>query len=136
MFGKVNIGKGIALVWSLISSTGRAQLTSEASLSRSDREGVRLGLILVIAYNIVGIADIISTNLSIGAGLGEEANPLMAYAMTQLGPGWIGAKLFLQGVITFMVLWFPHKIVLGVFFVSTISNILIVANNFAIYFFG
>ncbi len=78
----------------------------------------------------------ISTNLSIGAGLGEEANPVMRLAMDMLGSGWVGAKLFLQGVISFMVLWFPHPIVLGVFFIAIISNILIVANNFAIYFFG
>lgn len=124
------------MVWSMVSAKGRSRLREDASLSRSNKGGVRAGVILVIAYNIVGAFDIISTNLSIGAGLGEEANPVMRFAMEVLGSGWVGAKLFLQGVITFMVLWFPHPIVLGVFFIAIISNIMIVANNFAIYFFG
>ena len=124
------------MVWSIVSSKRRSKLSQEAAVSRSNNDSVRLGLILVVAYNIIGTLDIVSTNLSIGAGLGEEANPVMRFAMEMLGSGWVGAKLFLQGVISFMVLWFPHPIVLGVFFIAIISNILIVVNNFTIYFFG
>ncbi|MEL7240651.1 MAG: DUF5658 family protein, partial [Planctomycetota bacterium] len=77
--------------------------------------------------------DIASTQANLIAGSGEEANPVMRAAMAHLGPGWVGAKLFLQLVITGMVLWFPHRIVLTIFLVAVTSNAAIVVNNFLIY---
>lgn len=90
----------------------------------------------MVIYNIIGVLDIISTHAAISAGVAEEANPVMRAAIENLGGGWIAAKLFLQGVISFMVLWFPHRIVLGIFFVGMLSNAAVVFNNFRIYFTG
>ena len=53
-------------------------------------------------------------------------------AMDNFGHGWIGAKLFLQAVITVMVLWFPHRVVLAIFTAAILFNAGIVYRNFQI----
>ena len=125
--------KGLTLVWSIVSARGRSRLSTDAARSRADFDNFRTAVTLVIAYNAIGSLDIISTYLNLVSGSGEEANPVMRAAMDHLGNGWIGAKLFLQLVITAMVLWFPHRIVLIIFLLAVTSNAAIVANNFLIY---
>ena len=118
---------------SIIFSERRRKMVEEAGDARRSANRRIVALVAVISYNIVGILDIISTNGAIGAGLGEEANPFPAYLMTTLGSDWIWPKLALQAVITAMVLWFPHRLVLGMFISVVAANALIVANNFHIY---
>lgn len=120
------------MVWSLASAKRRRKLAEDAERSRASQLMRRAAWALVIIYNLVGVADIVSTNIAISSGAGYEANPLMRMAMESAGQGWIFAKLALQGVISFMVLWFPHGIVLGFFSFATAGNAWIVYNNFAI----
>ena len=120
------------MVWSLGSHTRRRRLGDDAARSRASRWRRRTALIIVVVYNLVGIADIVSTTLAIESGAGEEANPILRLTMEHAGDGWIAAKLALQGVISFMVLWFPHWIVLGFFTLATAGNAWIVYNNFTI----
>ncbi len=87
---------------------------------------------MVIVYNVVGVLDIYSTIAAIDGGAGFEANPLMRSAMVHAGDGWIAAKLALQGLISVMVLWFPHWIVLSFFTAAAAGNAWIVYNNFLI----
>ncbi|WP_395072450.1 DUF5658 family protein [Hyphococcus sp.] len=116
----------------LTSSKRRQQLGEDARRSRASVWQTRIAWALVVIYNFVGVADIISTVIALESGAGVEANPLLNALMVHAGEGWILAKLGLQGLISFMVLWFPHWIVLFFFTVATAGNILIVANNFAI----
>ncbi|WP_411818839.1 DUF5658 family protein [Hyphococcus sp. DH-69] len=116
----------------LASSKRRQQMTEEAKQSRASALHWNLAWLFVVIYNLVGIADIFSTELALQMGAGEEANPIVRGMMEQVGDGWIVAKLLLQAVISFMVLWFPHWIVLSFFAVATFGNAIIVANNFAI----
>lgn len=104
----------------------------EAARSRGEVDNLRLAWASVALYNLVALFDIVSTVMAIGAGAGEEANPFMRAAMENLGPGWIGAKVALQAVISGMVIWFPHRIVLGIFTVALLFNAAIVINNFRI----
>lgn len=120
------------MVFTLTSAKRRQQLGEEARRSRASAWRRVMAWLLVITYNFVGIADIISTVIALDAGAGVEANPFINAMMTHIGDGWILGKLALQGVISFMVLWFPHWIVLGFFFLATTGNALIVANNFSI----
>lgn len=120
------------MVFSLVTAKGRSRLSREASQSRSGQGRVRAAIALVILFNMVGVFDIISTHANLVAGTGEEANPVMRAAMDAFGPGWIGAKLFLQGVITVMVLWFPHRFVLSIFSLAIATNTLVVVSNFRI----
>ena len=120
------------MVWSIVSPKRRRRLVEQASRSRQDRLAGRIALFAVVVYNIVGLSDIASTLLSIHAGAGEEANPVLRAAMAGLGPGWIAAKLALQGVISFMVLWFPHRIVLAIFIAAITFNTLVVYNNLVV----
>jgi uncharacterized protein DUF5658 len=128
---RVNVGREI-LVWSLASAKRRKKLAEDAERSRASVFRRRAAWFVVIVYNLVAIADIVSTNIAVGSGAGFEANPIMRLAMDQAGSGWVFAKLALQGVISFMVLWFPHWIVIGFFTLATVGNALIVHNNLVI----
>ncbi|MBY0422828.1 MAG: DUF5658 family protein, partial [Parvularculaceae bacterium] len=90
----------------------REALTTQAARARGFAINRVVAVILVVLYNVVGAVDIVSTHHGVGSGVAEEVNPIMRAGMEHLGLGWIAAKLFLQGVITGMVLWFPHRIVL------------------------
>jgi hypothetical protein len=120
------------LVFTLTSSKRRQQLGEDARRSRASAWQTGIAWALIVTYNIVGVADIISTMIALDSGAGVEANPLLNTLMVHAGEGWIIAKLGLQGLISFMVLWFPHWIVLFFFTVATAGNVLIVANNFSI----
>lgn len=117
------------MVWSLVSPKRRRRLIADASRSRRSAVLRATAIGAVVAYNLVGIMDILSTVIAISGGAGEEANPFLRVAMASFGPGWIGAKLFLQAVITVMVLWFPHRIVLAIFVVAVLCNAGVVYNN-------
>lgn len=93
---------------------------------------MRAAIALVVIYTLVGLTDIVSTSLAISSGAGAEANPLMATVMAAFGHGWILAKLAVQTLICLMVLWYPHRIVLGIFAAAVASNAIIVFNNFQI----
>ncbi len=120
------------MVFTLTSSKRRQQLGEDARRSRASAWQTGIAWALIVTYNIVGVADIISTMIALDSGAGVEANPLLNTLMVHAGEGWIIAKLGLQGLISFMVLWFPHWIVLFFFTVATAGNVLIVANNFSI----
>lgn len=120
------------MVWSIVSTKRRKKLSDDASRSRADRAAVTIAWIATIIYNSIGLLDIASTTIAVTSGAGEEANPFMRAAMASLGPGWIAAKLALQGLISFMVLWFPHRIVLAIFIAAVAINAWIVHRNFEI----
>ena len=120
------------MVLSLVSSKRRQKLGQDARRSRASIWARRSAWALIVVYNVVGLADIASTVIAIDRGAGTEAHSFINILMTHAGEGWILAKLALQGLISFMVLWFPHWIVLGFFAVATAGNAWIVANNFAI----
>lgn len=107
-------------------------MSEDARASRASKAARITAIVLVVIYNIVGIADIASTMIAIDRGAGAEANPFLQMVMAHAGEGWILAKLALQGVITFMVLWFPHWIVLTFFAVATAGNAWVVYQNFVI----
>jgi hypothetical protein len=86
----------------------------------------------VLAYNAVGLLDIHSTAMGLRIDGVEEVNPVMRAAMENLGHGWISAKLFLQVVISAMVLWFPHRIVLAIFITAVAFNAGVVWSNMTI----
>ncbi|MCB2114010.1 MAG: DUF5658 family protein [Parvularculaceae bacterium] len=116
----------------LLSQTRRAALASDAAIARTNRTNTIIAFAAVIAYNFVGLFDIISTIAAIEIGVAEEANPLMRAIMDHYGVAWIAAKLLLQIVISGMVLWFPHRIVLFIFIFAVWTNGFIVLNNFRI----
>jgi len=115
-----------------LSQSRRAALSSDAAIARTNRTNILIAFAAVMVYNFVGIFDIISTIAAIELGVAEEANPLMRAVMDNYGVGWIAAKLFLQIVISAMVLWFPHRIVLFIFTFAVWTNGFIVLNNFRI----
>lgn len=110
-------------------AAARKTLAEDAARARAGAVNRYVAIGAVIFYNLVGVLDIVSTIAAIDLGRGEEANPLMRAVMDHYGVGWIVAKLFLQGVISAMVLWFPHRIVIGLFLAAASLNAVIVLNN-------
>lgn len=120
------------MVWSLVSPKRRRRLVFEAHRSRRNESAAAAAALAVIVYNIVGVLDIVSTTLGLAGGGAQEANPVIRAAMENFGAGWIGAKLLLQAVISAMVLWFPHRIVLVIFAMAIALNLGVVYGNFGI----
>ena len=107
-------------------------LEHAAEQARANRANRWVAIAAVVAYNCIGVFDIVSTIAAIDLGVAEEANPLMRAVMDNYGAGWIVAKLLLQLVISGMVLWFPHRVVLALFIAAASLNGVIVLNNFRI----
>jgi len=120
------------LALSFLTATGRARLVEDARAARAGYGNFAVAVVAVIIYNFVGLFDIISTIVAIDMGVAREANPLMRHVMDQHGAAWIATKLALQFVISGMVLWFPHRIVLTMFIIALTTNAFIVLNNFRI----
>lgn len=116
----------------LFSKTRRSRVASDAAIARTGRWNMAIAFALVVVYNFIGIFDVISTIAAIALGVAEEANPLMRAIMDNYGVAWIAAKLFLQLVISGMVLWFPHRLVLCMFVIAVWTNGFVVLNNFRI----
>ncbi|MEZ5921422.1 MAG: DUF5658 family protein [Parvularculaceae bacterium] len=117
---------------SFLTATRRARLVEDARAARAEYGNLAIAVVAVIIYNFVGLFDIISTIVAIDMGVAQEANPLMRHVMDQYGAAWIATKLALQFVISGMVLWFPHRIVLTMFIIALSTNAFIVLNNFRI----
>ena len=120
------------MVWSLATGTRRRRLARDAAHSRASWARRWVAAIVVIIYNFVGAADIYSTVYAIDIGAGTEANPVVRAMMEHAGDGWVLGKLALQAIISFMVLWFPHWIVIGFFSLAIIGNAFVVHSNLTI----
>ena len=110
----------------------RQRLIDDAERSRNDDLNRAASICVVIVYNLIGALDIVSTTIAIDLGVAEEANPVVRYVMDHAGPGWIAGKLFMQAVVSLMVLWFPHRLVVAMFSAAVILNGAVVVNNFSI----
>ena len=85
-------------------------------------------LVIVILYNAAGFADVASTVHAIAAG-GSEANPIVAEFMRSLAEYWVAPKLASQLLVSAMVLWFPHRVVLAIFGLAVALTAGVVVNN-------
>lgn len=120
------------MVWSLATGTRRRRLARDAAHSRASWARRWVAAVVVIIYNFVGVADIYSTFYAINIGAGTEANPVVRAMMEHAGDGWVLGKLALQAIISFMVLWFPHWIVIGFFSLAIMGNAFVVHSNLTI----
>jgi len=119
---------------SLLTTRRRIQLAEQAERARGKWANRQIALIILIIYNIVGLADIWSTHMAIATGNGAEANPFIRAAMDDLAweKAWITIKLALQFTVTGMVLWFPSRWVIAIFAGVVAINGAIVISNFMI----
>jgi hypothetical protein len=109
-----------------------AGIAADAARARRRPGNFAVALAAVVFYNFVGLFDIVSTIAAIESGVAEEANLLMRAVMDNYGALWIVTKLALQFLISGMVLWFPHRIVLAMFLAAACLNGAIVLNNIRI----
>jgi len=106
----------------------RRNIVKDASAARADRTSRIAALVVVVLYNFIGVADVLSTIAAIRAG-GQEANPVIRSMMESDMVEWIPAKIALQLLVSAMVLWFPHRIVTGIFAAAVAVNGYFVVNN-------
>lgn len=91
------------------------RIAGEARKARAKRPLMIAAIVIAALYNIVGILDVISTLAGMRAAGAVEANPLIRMFMDTLDNGWVVAKLSLQLIVSAMIVWFPHRVVLGMF---------------------
>ena len=106
----------------------RRNIVHDARIARGDAAARITALAIVVIYNLVGLLDVGSTIAAIEAG-GQEANPVIRSLMESEMVAWAPAKIALQLLVSGMVLWFPHRFVVGIFSVAVLVNAGFVANN-------
>lgn len=111
----------------------RRNLVAHAREARNNQKGFQTAVAIILAYNVIGVLDIASTVAAIRAG-GVEANPVIRSMMESQLVSWIPTKLALQILVSGMVLWFPHRFVVGIFSVAVLINGGFVANNIRLAF--
>lgn len=121
-------------MFSLLKADRRTILAQQAARARDKWANRQMALIILIIYNIVGLADILSTHMAIASGNGEEANPFIRAAMEDLSweKAWIMIKLSLQFAVTGMILWFPSRLVLAIFAAVVVMMSAVAISNFMI----
>ena len=118
-------------MFSLLKADRRAVLSQQAARAREKWANRQMALIVLIVYNIVGLADIWSTHMAIASGNGTEANPFIRAAMEDLSweKAWITIKLSLQFAVTGMILWFPSRWVIAIFSaVVAVTGAVVISN--------
>ena len=115
---------GVFARWSRIRDYARA--------ARAKRGLFLASAIIAVVYNILGGLDIVSTVAGLQTQMGVEANPFIRLLMDNFANGWIPLKLLLQLLVTVMILWFPHRLVLAIFSVSMVMTGWVVWNNLQI----
>lgn len=108
------------------------RIAHHASAARNDRKLFIASAIIAILYNVIGALDVMSTLAGLQMQAGTEANPFLRVLMDSLNNGWVLAKLSLQLIASAMILWFPHRLVLGMFSVAVLLTAYTVWNNFHI----
>ena len=85
-------------------------------------------LLIVTFYNAAGFADVFTTIHALGLGA-SEANPVVRTFMDLLANYWVIPKLGTQALVSAMILWFPHRLVLAIFTVAVAATGAVVWNN-------
>ena len=88
-------------------------------------------IVIVLLYNVAGACDVATTVHALGLGA-AEANPLVRGFMDLLHAYWVVPKLGSQLLVSAMILFFPHRLVLAVFSVAVLATWAVVFNNYAI----
>lgn len=110
----------------------RRKLAAQAAEARGERVLFWGAVVLLVFYNAIGALDIMTTEIGLRSGVAAESNPVIGGVMAMMADQWVWGKLVLQLAVSAMILWFPHRVVLGIFFVAVLINAVTVANNFAI----
>ena len=104
-------------------------IADHARVARADRRLFLASAIIAILYNVIGATDVMTTIAGLQAATATEANPLLRALMDALDNGWVTAKLTLQLGVSAMILWFPHRMVLGMFSAAMLLTAVTVWNN-------
>ena len=113
----------------VVADTDRNELPKLAQQSRSDPRLSRAGHVTAFSILIIGVLDVISTNLGLAAGA-VELNGFVAWLQSAWGEFWFLPKLALQMVPAGMVLWFPHFWVLVCVTPTVLLSAIVVFDNF------
>lgn len=109
-----------------------AKIREFAREARADRALFIASAIYAVVYNLLGGLDILSTVAGLQTQLAVESNPVVRMFMDNFANGWILAKLALQLLVTAMILWFPHRLVLAMFTLPLVMMVVVVHNNLQI----
>lgn len=108
------------------------RIAHSARKARAHRGLFIASAVIAILYNVIGAVDVMTTIAGIQGQVATESNPFLRLLMNTVNNGWVLTKLGLQLLVSAMILWFPHRMVLGMFTVAMILTGVTVWNNLQI----
>lgn len=102
-----------------------------AVAARSNPTQTRLGYLVAGTFMMLGILDVLSTNLALAAGA-YEVNAFMRLLQDQLGVLWFVPKLMLQALVAAMIVWSPNRPTILIMVLTSCWIASVVITNFLI----
>lgn len=85
--------------------------------------------VLAVLIVVIGIFDVISTNVTLAAG-NVESNPLVLWVQHHLDEWWFIPKIMVHFLLALVVLWLPTRRMIRSARIGVVIYTLVVANNF------
>ena len=85
--------------------------------------------VLAVLVVVMGIFDVISTNVTLAAG-NRESNPLVLWVQHHLGFWWFIPKIMVHFLLALVILWLPTQRMIWNARIGVVIYTLVVANNF------
>lgn len=85
--------------------------------------------VLAVLIVVIGIFDVISTNVTLAAG-NRESNPLILWVQHHMGEWWFIPKIAVHFLMALLVLWLPTQRMIWNARIGVVIYTLVVANNF------
>ena len=99
--------------------------------ARQDQTLVKLGYTVAGLFVVLGMLDVLSTNMAIAVG-GYELNSFIRSMQDHLGHFWYVPKLALQATVAAMIVWSPNRMTICIMTLMCGWTSSIVTNNFII----
>jgi H+/Cl- antiporter ClcA len=96
---------------------------------RADRHLLVTAGVLSVLIVVIGIFDVISTNVTIAAG-NTESNPLVLWVQHHLDEWWFIPKITVHFLLALVILWLPTRRMIRNARIGVVLYTLVVAHNF------
>ena len=84
--------------------------------------------VLAFALILVGVFDVVSTNMALAAG-NIEANPLISAIQDVFGPWWAAPKMLVHVLFAWFIIWLPSQRMITIGSGVVVCFVAIAANN-------
>lgn len=117
-----------------IASIATPALRTRARDARTKRLNYGAARWLALVVILVGLADVYSTNVALGAGDAREFNPIVDWLQVELGVYWVFPKMAVHLLLAAMILWYPNLMTLLALTSVSALVLTVSMNNMSIYY--